>query len=298
MSAAAAAPAAANGAQHDANSVATFAKLHPREFHRKFLQHSVRPDGRSLTAVRPTTIAADSISTSAGSSLVKLGATSVVCALKLEVGKPFDTRPQDGRLAVEVHLGPLCSPKFKAARATESSVALSQWITNAVINSGALDLSDLSIVSGASCWVIYADLLCLNFDGNLADCALLALMQALRRLRLPDTEVVEDASGGRGAGKGGVAHSEVCISSTSSRPLPPKRTLLPTSFGVLEEQLLADCNGAEEELLSGMLTVVVDQTGTLVQVHKPGGTPLTDAQLNACIAVAQARVPVLLPLLK
>jgi exosome complex component RRP43 len=168
-------------------------------------------------------------------------------------------------------------------------------------SSGALDLSDLCIVTGASSWVIYADLMCLNFDGNLADCALLALMQALRRLRLPDTEVVEDAGpsgGGRGAGKGGVAHSEVCISSTSSRPLPPKRTLLPTSFGVMEGQVLADCTGAEEELLSATLTVVVDQSGALVQLHKPGGVPLDDAQLNACIAVAQARVPVLLPLLK
>jgi exosome complex component RRP43 len=106
-----------------------------QEFHRKFLQHSVRPDGRSLTGVRPTLIASDSISSSSGSSLVKVGNTSVVCALKLEVGKPFDTRPQDGRLSVEVHLGPLCSPKFKATRATESSVALSQWLTNAVVKS-------------------------------------------------------------------------------------------------------------------------------------------------------------------
>jgi exosome complex RNA-binding protein Rrp42 (RNase PH superfamily) len=85
--------------------------------------------------VRPTVIAADSISSSAGSSLVKVGNTSVVCGLKLEVGRPFDTRPQDGRLAVEVHLGPLCSPKFKAGRATESAVALSQWLTNAIIKS-------------------------------------------------------------------------------------------------------------------------------------------------------------------
>lgn len=106
-----------------------------QEYHRKFLSHSVRPDGRSLPSSRPVIIAADSITSASGSSLVKVGNTSVVCALKLEVGRPFDTKPQDGRLAVEVHLGPLCSPKFKAGRATESAVALSQWLTNAIIRS-------------------------------------------------------------------------------------------------------------------------------------------------------------------
>jgi hypothetical protein len=228
---------------------ATFAKLHPREYERKFLAYAVRsvqratrniqrciaivltelyahscscscmvigcvllrPDGRSLNGVRTTVIAPgtlpqpsiaflahterlrawprsqsascsrvwsahfcsirfflplDSIPSCPGSSLVKIGSTSVVCGLKLEIGRPFDTKPQDGRLgqtnnigranasimvytiltflmfvlscvliAVEVHLGPLCSPKFKVGRATEQAVALSQWLTNTIIKS-------------------------------------------------------------------------------------------------------------------------------------------------------------------
>lgn len=240
---------------------------------------SPSPDGRSLNAVRPTHIAPDSIPSCPGSALVKIGNTSVVCGLKLEIGKPFDTKPQDGRLAVEVHLGPLCSPKFKVGRATEQAVALSQWLTNAVVksgegickratesgitpwqemlgarshlicvshlssplSSGMLHLPDLSIVSGESMWVIYADLVCLNYDGNLADACLLALAQSLRRLRLPETEVVED-----GVGERAKRASEICISSVNSQPMTVHRTLIGTTFGVIEGQIIVDPTAAEE----------------------------------------------------
>ena len=43
-----------------------------QEYHRKFLSHSVRPDGRSLPSSRPVVIAPDSITSSPGSSLVKV----------------------------------------------------------------------------------------------------------------------------------------------------------------------------------------------------------------------------------
>ncbi len=36
--------------------IEAFRKLHPAEFYRKFLVHSVRPDGRNLSKARKTTI--------------------------------------------------------------------------------------------------------------------------------------------------------------------------------------------------------------------------------------------------
>lgn len=163
-------------------------------------------------------------------------------------------------------------------------------------SSGTIRLSDLCIASGDSCWVIYADLVCLNFDGNLADACLLALVQSLRRVQLPETEVVEE--GFAGGGFGGRGGNEVCVSSTNFRPLPCLRTLLPTTFAVIEGHIVADPTLNEEELSSASMTIVLDETGALCQVHKPGGVPLTDDQINACIKTAKARVSVLLPMLK
>jgi exosome complex component RRP43 len=36
--------------------IEAFRKLHPAEFYRKFLVHSVRPDGRNLSKARKTTV--------------------------------------------------------------------------------------------------------------------------------------------------------------------------------------------------------------------------------------------------
>lgn len=163
-------------------------------------------------------------------------------------------------------------------------------------SSGSLRLSDLCIASGDSCWVVYADVLCLNFDGNLADACLLALVQSLRRLQIPETEVVEE--GFMGGGFGGRGGNEVCVSSSNFRTLASHRTLLPLTFAVIEGHVVADPTLNEEELSSATLTVVIDETGALCQVHKPGGVPLTDEQINACIRTAKARLSVLLPLLK
>jgi hypothetical protein len=58
----------------------------------------VRPDGRLLLTPRSIQCAPTTLNSAAGSACIKLGETTVVCGLKLEVGKPFDIKPNDGRL--------------------------------------------------------------------------------------------------------------------------------------------------------------------------------------------------------
>ena len=66
-----------------------FRKVHPLEFHKRFLENKLRTDGRSLTNTRKTIITTGSLrNTTEGSSLVKMGNTSVVCGIKAEVAVP------------------------------------------------------------------------------------------------------------------------------------------------------------------------------------------------------------------
>lgn len=44
--------------------------------------HSVRPDGRGLLKFRPAIVNVGSVKTADGSSLVKIGNTTVVCGIK------------------------------------------------------------------------------------------------------------------------------------------------------------------------------------------------------------------------
>ena len=53
-------------------------------------------------------------------------------------------------------------------------------------------LTDLSIDDGSFAWKLCMDIVCLSYDGNLADAALIAAMGALMRLQLPRTRRIDD----------------------------------------------------------------------------------------------------------
>ena len=48
-----------------------------------------------------------------------------------------------------------------------------------------VDLTQLTIVPGKAVWVLRADVVCMDHDGNVEDAALLSLCGALRSLQLP-----------------------------------------------------------------------------------------------------------------
>lgn len=61
-----------------------------------------------------------------------------------------------------------------------------------------LDLKELCIEPGSLVWTLYADILCINYDGSSFDCACLALMKALQnrilhliKVKLPDVEMTD-----------------------------------------------------------------------------------------------------------
>lgn len=62
-----------------------FRKLYPDQYYTRFLAEGLRPNGRPLGRARPTTIALGAISTADSSALVKIGNTTVMAGVKLEV---------------------------------------------------------------------------------------------------------------------------------------------------------------------------------------------------------------------
>ena len=55
-----------------------------------------------------------------------------------------------------------------------------------------LDIETLCIRAGEKVWQIRADLNVLNHDGNILDCANVALVSALAHFRLPEVSVAGD----------------------------------------------------------------------------------------------------------
>ena len=102
--------------QQDATTkAAIFQRLHPRVYLDRFIQEGIRPDGREFTEWRDVSVnvgpsacysaancktqeCSGSITTANGSSLVRVGKTTVVCGVKAELAEPELDKPNQGYL--------------------------------------------------------------------------------------------------------------------------------------------------------------------------------------------------------
>ena len=99
-------------------------------------------------------------------------------------------------LVPNLDLPATCSPKFKPGPPTEEAQVLSErlnevllacvsllplpYIPNDTHSADVLSLSSLCIHPAKSAWVLYVDAICINYDGNAFDAALVAMIAALR----------------------------------------------------------------------------------------------------------------------
>ncbi|KAI8091327.1 exosome complex component RRP43-like protein [Gilbertella persicaria] len=254
-----------------------FSRIQPHEYLKRFLGQKVRPDGRLLNEFRKTMITSGAVSTANASAMVRLGGTTVVCGIKAEVCEPkLDTN--QGYLVPNVELSPLCSPKFKPGPPPEKAQAVSEFINQLFIKSEIFPLEKLCIEEGKAVWVLYADIVCLNYDGNILDASLLALMTALKDLKLP---------------KATVSPSMVVEADPTqlAEPIQLSRHLVASTFSVFNnpDVILSDANDTEESLARETVTIVMDLDYNLCRVYKNGGMTVTAEGLKQCIDNAKQR---------
>ncbi|XP_067040280.1 exosome complex component RRP43-like isoform X1 [Acropora muricata] len=256
---------------------ADFKTAQPLEYYRQFLKEDVRPDGRTLMEFRKTILNVGSISTAEGSALVKLGNTTVVCGVKAEFAVPSAEKPSHGYLVPNVDLPPLCSSRFRPGPPNEQAQVLSQFVADAISNCEPIDLKDLCIAEGKLCWVLYVDIVCLSYDGNITDAALIAAVAALKNTQLYAVTVNEESQ---------VPEP----SETREISLTLKQHPVAATFGIFDDSVLfADPTDEEEALLTGIVTIVVTDDEKIGSLHKPGGSPLPDHKLQECFKKAITR---------
>ncbi|KAG5844651.1 hypothetical protein ANANG_G00164750 [Anguilla anguilla] len=256
---------------------AGFKTAEPLEYHRSFLKENCRPDGRELGEFRTTTLNIGSISTADGSALVKIGNTTVICGIKGELTSPPADAPNSGYIVPNVDLPPLCSSKFRPGPPGEQAQAASQFMADVIESSEVLLKEDLCIEKAKLCWVLYCDIMCLDYDGNLLDACVIALVAALKNAQLPEVSINKDTD---------LAE----VNTDKKRHLNVAKHPVSSSFAVFDDSIVIVDPTAEEETLStAMMTVVTDENETLCMLHKPGGTSLSSEKLQDCISRAVTR---------
>nr|XP_006005267.1 PREDICTED: exosome complex component RRP43 isoform X1 [Latimeria chalumnae] len=239
---------------------AGFKTVEPLEYYRRFLKENCRPDGRELGEFRTTTLNVGSITTADGSALVKLGNTTVVCGIKAELAVPPADTPNKGYIVPNVDLPPLCSSRFRPGPPGEQAQVASQFIADVIESSQVILKEDLCIEKGKLAWVLYCDIMCLDYDGNVLDASMIALLAALKNVQLPSVCINQDTN-----------LADVNIK--QKVPLSIHKHPVATSMAIFDDAIIiVDATAEEEDLATGTVTIVTDEQEKLCAIHKPGMT--------------------------
>ncbi|CAH1796394.1 unnamed protein product, partial [Owenia fusiformis] len=239
----------------------------PVEFYRKFLEKDVRPDGRELGETRPTILNIGSVSTANGSALVKQGNSAVICGIKAELCKPKTESPHEGFIIPNIDLPALCSPRFKPGPPCDQAQVYSQLVADVIQNSKCVNPEDLYNKEVDMSWVLYCDMMCLDYDGNILDACILALMAALKSCKLP-TLVLDD-------------DGRLEVDTGKLVPLQVHTYPVATTFAIFDDRILfVDPNSEEESIATGQITIVTTEDEQICLLHKPGGSAISDDKMQ------------------
>ncbi|CAK9781848.1 ribosomal protein S5 domain 2-like protein [Cutaneotrichosporon oleaginosum] len=264
------------------SAAAIFQRLHPDQYLTRFLDKGYRPDARRKDVWRDVSINVGSIATADGSALVRMGDTTMVCGVKAEVAEPSGSRPDEGFVVPNIDLPALCSPKFKPGPPADEAQTMSNWLNDLLVSSQTLPPTSLVIAPGKAAWSVYIDVVCINFDGNAYDAAVLAVMAALRNTRLPRATFSEDTQ-------------QTTCDANETFPLPLGRLPLTASFGVFQStHVLPDPTAFELPLLSTNICIALDEQLRACAVRQEGLGGVTgrsgDDVLSEAWTAAEERV--------
>jgi exosome complex component RRP42 len=242
------------------------------EYILKLLKRGERADNRGLLDYRPLGIILSPIEKAEGSALVKLGKTQVLVGVKLDLGSPFEDRPDEGVLQVHAEFVPLASPSFEPGPPDENAVELARVIDRSIREPKVIKLDELVLEPGRLVWVIYNDIYLIDHAGNAIDASMIASMLALASAKLPSLVKTEE---GYRINRG-----------LKERSLPVSSLVATVTMAIIEDAILVDPSMEEENIADTLLTIAVDEKERICGVQKRGEKGVSRSILDKAVDVA------------
>lgn len=242
-----------------------FRVLRPYEFHCQLISKGHRADGRTLEEVREVRLETDAIRTADSSSLVKLGNTSLVCGCTTQLLRTQDNGDNE-EIKIRIELPPICSSPT-GHRTQNTAQLLTKMLKNILNDTNCLDRQSLYISGTDYYWSVDVEVICLNYDGCLLDAALIAVLSALKSLKL----------------------------TCKSKDIPERRfeiNSMPicSSFAVIGDHFICDPNLEEETVAQSTYSITVNPSAkSNLHVNKIGGRSISTNKLFKCIELAEQR---------
>ncbi|KAI8914597.1 ribosomal protein S5 domain 2-type protein [Gorgonomyces haynaldii] len=249
------------------------------------IKQGYRTDGRLLNDMRPVKI---SLGPNPGQAQVLLGSTRVSATVNCEITRPNPSNPTEGSILFRTAVSPMASQYADGDWTDTDVVNLSRLLEKALKKARAVDTEGLCIIAGEKVWIIRVEILVLDNQGNMVDCAGLAAMAALMHFKRPDVTV---------DGNDVILHP---ANEKELIPLSVHHIPIFTTFEFFDngERHVVDPNLLEEQVGAGQLTLVMNMHREVCTLKKDGGHAIPVEKLMQCIQIASAKVDELTLILK
>ena len=233
----------------------------------ELLEQGKRVDGRALDEVRELSIEINAIPKANGSAKLRLGDTEVLCGVKIQPDKPFPDVGDKGIFMCTAELLPLSHSTVETGPPQAPVIELARVVDRGIRESHMVDVSQLVIEKDKSVVGVFADIVSIDYDGNLYDACSYAATAALLTTKTPKWTMVDD---------------KVTLVDGEESPLPITTIPVSVTMGKIGNHIVVDPNGDEWASMDARVTITTDSDGNICALQKGGSDGFTLDEIVKC----------------
>ena len=233
----------------------------------ELLDQGKRVDGRSFDEPRKLTVEINAIPKANGSARVRLGDTEAVCGVKIQPDRPFPDMGDKGIFICTAELLPLSHPSVETGPPGPDVIELARVVDRGIRESHMVDVSQLVIEKDKSVVGVFADIVVVDYDGNLFDACSYAATAAVLKSKMPKWEIQNDIP--------------TLIEGVES-DLPTTTIPVSITMGKIGNHIIVDPNADEWASMDSRITITTDSNGNIVALQKGGEGGFTVDEIVKC----------------
>ena len=233
----------------------------------ELLEQGKRIDGRALDEPREISIEINAIPKANGSAKVRLGDTEVLCGVKIQPDKPFPDMGDKGIFMCTAELLPLSHPTVETGPPQAPVIELARVVDRGIRESHMVDVSQLVIEKDKSVVGVFADIVVIDYDGNLFDACSYSATAALLTSKTPKWTMVDD---------------KVTLVDGEESPLPTTTIPVSVTMGKIGNHIVVDPNSDEWDSMDARVTITSDSDGNICALQKGGSDGFTLDEMVQC----------------
>jgi exosome complex component RRP42 len=172
-----------------------------------------------------------------------------------------------GLFMCTAELLPLSHPTVETGPPRDDVIELARVVDRGIRESHMVDVAQLVIEKDKSVVGVFADIVSIDYDGNLFDACSYAATAALLTSKTPTWEMVDD---------------KPSVVEGGEKQLPITTIPVSVTMAKIGNHIVVDPNGDEWASMSARVTITTDSDGNICALQKGGSDGFTQEEINQC----------------